>query len=358
MDSMVTFDERMMSRCFFLAEKGLGYVGSNPLVGCVITLGDRIVAEGYHAHFGEAHAERAAIANIPVEMMDKMKDATLYVNLEPCTHFGKTPPCAPLIAEMGFKRVVISTRDPFQKVNGSGVALLKAAGIEVTEGVLEERGRQLNRRFFTWQEKGRPYVMLKWAKSADDFIGRLDSKGRPMRTRLSNKTSMLMVHRMRSYEMAILVGTMTAVIDNPLLTVRLCKGENPTRILIDKDLIVKEDANIFSNDARTLVYTEAPSQEMSWGERVQVEFNERGIAIDQVFDDLSARGISSLIVEGGSQTLQSFIDQGKWDEARVEIASDVVLTQGIVAPMLKDNEVFRRDNFEGHIIEWHRHIEQ
>ncbi len=354
----VSFDERMMRRCFFLAEKGLGFVAPNPLVGCVITLGEEIVSEGYHAAFGEAHAERAAIANVPVEMMGKMREATLYVNLEPCAHFGKTPPCAPLIAEMGFKRVVISNRDPYKEVNGRGIEILKAAGIEVTEGVLEEQGRRLNRRFFTMQEKGRPYVILKWAKSADDFIGILDSKGKAKRTRLSNDISKLMVHRMRAYESAILIGTQTAVIDNPLLTVRLCKGQNPVRLLIDKDLIVNETSNIFSNDAKTIVYTEAASEEKEWGERVHVDYDDKGgVSIPQIFEDLAKRGLSSVIVEGGSATLQSFIDQGYWDEARVETASEIVLTRGIQAPVLKNNEVFRQDNFEGHTIEWHRHIE-
>ncbi len=352
MEETEEFDKKMMRRCIFLAEKGLGHVAPNPMVGCVITIGKTIVSEGWHAKFGEQHAERMAIGNLPTSLLNRMHEATLYVNLEPCAHEGKTPPCAPLVASMGFKRVVIANKDPFKQVNGKGIEILKDSGIEVKTGVLEKECRWLNRRFFTLQEKGRPYVILKWAQSSDDFIARVDSKNKPIKTIISNKLSLLQTHRMRANEMSILVGSGTVMCDDPMLTVRNCNGENPIRLVVDKDLECPMSAHVFDGSVQTIVYNSKKSETAKWGEWVKLDFSEN--IIPQLLADLGKRSISSMIVEGGYQTLQSFIDSGMWDECREEVATEMILTQGVPCPKLKEKEEFRSDNFEGHSIKWYR----
>jgi diaminohydroxyphosphoribosylaminopyrimidine deaminase/5-amino-6-(5-phosphoribosylamino)uracil reductase len=319
-----------MKRCIDLAKNGLGQTYPNPMVGCVIVHEGKIIAEGWHRKAGEAHAEVNAISQLKDKSL--IKTSILYVSLEPCSHYGKTPPCADLIVEKGFKKVVIGTTDPFAKVKGRGIKKLLDHHCDVIVGVCEEQCYALNKRFFTFHEKQRPYIILKWAESHDGFIspykfGKAEHK-EPVW--LTNSYSKQLVHQWRAEEQAILVGTHTALMDNPALTVRLMKGKNPLRVLIDKDLMVPKTAKIFSKAAKTLVFTEKSVESASDHiEHVRIDFSQD--IISQILNVLHQKDIQSLIVEGGKYTLQSFIDQNLWDEARV-FRTSVKFNKGTKAP--------------------------
>ncbi|HCM75279.1 MAG TPA: bifunctional diaminohydroxyphosphoribosylaminopyrimidine deaminase/5-amino-6-(5-phosphoribosylamino)uracil reductase RibD [Cytophagales bacterium] len=318
-------DELFMLRTIELARNGAGKVSQNPLVGCVITHENIIVGEGWHQQYGEAHAEVNAINAVIDHSI--LKDCTVYVSLEPCSHTGKTPPCADLLVRHQVKRVVVAIQDPNPLVSGSGIAKLKSAGIEVVVGVLEKEGRVLNKRFLTFIEKKRPYIILKWAQTSDGFIARenFDSKW------ISNESSRQLVHRWRAEEDAILVGYNTALHDNPHLTVRDWSGKNPLRIVIDKELKLDPANNIFDAAAPTICYNMMKQDKQSNLEWVKL--NDSKI-IEQIIAHLYKRKIQSLIVEGGAQTINSFLSAGLWDEARVFISSDK-FEKGIKAPELK-----------------------
>jgi diaminohydroxyphosphoribosylaminopyrimidine deaminase / 5-amino-6-(5-phosphoribosylamino)uracil reductase len=313
-----------MQRAMDLALLGLGYVSPNPLVGCVIEVDGKIIGEGYHQKYGEAHAEVNAI-NAVIDK-SQLSKATVYVNLEPCSHFGKTPPCADLLIHHKVKRVVIANVDSNPLVGGKGIAKLQAAGIEVQTGVLENEGRALNKRFFTFIEKKRPYIILKWAQTTDGFIARenFDSKW------ISGEESRQVVHRWRSEESAILVGTNTALHDDPQLNVRDWSGPDPVRIVIDKELKLPQHLKLFDGSQGTIVYTLQNSSSKENLEFVKVEDND---IVTSMLNDLYTRGIQSVIIEGGSNTLATFITQKCWDEARVFI-SPTNFGKGIPAPRL------------------------
>ena len=338
-------DEIYMKRCIDLAKKAVGHTYPNPLVGSVIVHNGLIIGEGFHQKAGENHAEINAINSVKNKAL--LKEATIYVSLEPCAHFGKTPPCANKITETGFKKVVIGALDSHEKVNGKGKMMIENAGIEVISGVLETECQELNKRFFTFHQKKRPFIILKWAESRDGF---LDKDFKP--TQIGNSLTKQFVHQLRSEEHAILVGTNTALTDNPGLTTREITGRNPVRILIDFDLKVPENFNIYNNEAPTLVFN---------GVKDSVESNIKFIKIkkenflENLMQKLYENQIQSVIVEGGSFTLQQFIDAEIWDEAIIIKNENLKLTNGTKAPEFH-HENFETKNFRDNIIEFHKNF--
>ena len=321
-------DSLFMKRSLELAMLGVGNVAPNPMVGCVIVHQGKIIGEGYHAFYGGPHAEVNAIASVVNEEI--FKDSTLYVTLEPCAHFGKTPPCANLILKKGIPRVVVGCRDPFQEVNGRGIDLLRNAGVEVIVDALHEECRELNKRFFSFHEKKRPYVVLKWAMSADGFMDIDRSSGQRGSVMISHPDTQVLVHQWRSEEASILIGKNTLLNDNPSLTVRRVKGKNPVRVVLSDEPIDLQGYLLGNNEAPTLVLTNEAERGIG---------SVRYVACGNVHDVSSVLGrlhkenILSVLVEGGSRVLQSFLDSGLWDEARI-IVSDHPLGKGLVAPTL------------------------
>lgn len=322
---MKTTHENYMQRCLQLAELGLGNVAPNPMVGCVIVYEDKIIGEGYHHSFGAAHAEVNAINS--VQNKAALSHATLYVNLEPCAHFGKTPPCADLIIRNKIKTVVIGCSDPFAEVNGKGIEKLKAAGIEVITDVLKTEALNLNKRFFTFHIKHRPYVILKWAKSSDGFISSSDKNAGQW---ISNALSRKLVHKWRSEEAAILIGTNTALKDNPTLNTRDWHGKSPIRIVLDNQLRLPPTLSLFKNDYPTLIFNSIKNEEQTNLQFIKINFEN---VVLEVLKYLHQNQIQSVIVEGGSILLDSFIEAGLWDEARI-FKSPVYLNNGVNAPKI------------------------
>jgi diaminohydroxyphosphoribosylaminopyrimidine deaminase / 5-amino-6-(5-phosphoribosylamino)uracil reductase len=321
----------IMRRCLDLAGLGAGQVAPNPMVGCVIVHQGKVIGEGFHQQYGEAHAEVNAINSVNDPSL--LSKSTLYVNLEPCAHFGKTPPCAHLIIEHQIPKVVIGCSDSFEEVNGAGIAYLKEHGVNVKAFVMEEECRHFNRRFFTFHEKKSPYVILKWAQSLDGYIDALRGINDKGVHWISSPESKRLTHRWRSEEAAILVGTNTALTDNPSLTVREYPGRNPLRILIDRELKVATSAAIFNSEAPTLIFNERKEGVEDHLTYIKVDFSR---LVNEVLKDLYKRNIQSVIVEGGAKTLNSFIETYLWDEARV-LTGNVHLGQGLPAPKLEGN---------------------
>ncbi|RRQ46518.1 bifunctional diaminohydroxyphosphoribosylaminopyrimidine deaminase/5-amino-6-(5-phosphoribosylamino)uracil reductase RibD [Chryseobacterium sp. SC28] len=320
----MTKDEFYIRRCIELAQKALGNTYPNPLVGSVIVHNDKIIGEGFHKRAGEPHAEINAINSIKEADKHLIPQSTIYVSLEPCAHFGKTPPCALKIVELGFKKVVIGAIDSHEKVNGKGKKIIADAGIEVVSGILEDDCRELNKRFFTFHEKKRPFIILKWAESADGF---LDKDFKP--TPISNSLSRQFVHQMRSEEHAILVGKNTALRDNPSLTVREIEGRNPIRILIDFKLEVPESFHIYNEESETVVFNSIKNSEENHLKFIKIE-KENSPA--QILLKLYQLQIQSVIIEGGRFTLQQFIDENLWDEAMIFQNPKLNLENGTKAP--------------------------
>lgn len=323
-------DELFMQRCIDLARPGLGRTAPNPMVGAVLVNAGRIIGEGYHQGCGDHHAEVRAVASVRDQKL--FSDSTLYVSLEPCCHHGKTPPCTDLILQKGIPRVVIGTVDPFDEVAGKGIARLRSNNCEVKVGVLKEQCRQLNKRFFTFHEKKRPYIILKWAQTADGFIDSERLPGSEKRpTWITSEKLRILVHKWRTEEQAIMVGTETVLKDNPRLNVRDWHGPSPTRIVLDKQLMLPANLNLLDNSQPTIVINE------------KIEKTTENIRyLKLVFDDLLLQNIAallyddgkqSLIVEGGRQLLQSFIDQNLWDEARVFVGTQF-FARGVPAPKI------------------------
>lgn len=326
-----------MQRCIELALKAKGHTYPNPLVGSVIVHNGKIIGEGYHQKAGEPHAEINAINS--VKNPELLPNSTIYVTLEPCSHFGKTPPCALKLKEIGFKKVVIGAMDTHEKVNGKGKNILEEAGIEVVTGVLENECRKLNKKFFTFHEKKRPFIILKWAESADGFM---DKDFKP--TSVSNTLANQFVHQLRNDEHAILVGTQTALNDNPSLTTRNIAGKNPVRILIDFDLKVPRDFKIFNDEAKTIVINSVKDSEEKHIKFIKAD---KDNFLQNLMNILYVEHIQSVIIEGGSKTLQTFIDQNLWDETVVIRNPELFLQNGTKAPKLAINAVtieFVRNN--------------
>lgn len=317
------FHETTMHRCLELAIKGAGYAAPNPMVGCVIVDSDQnILGEGYHKQCGGPHAEVNAIYSVQDKSL--LRDATLYVNLEPCAHHGKTPPCANLIVEMGIPRVVIGMKDPHEKVAGKGIEILRQAGIEVITGVEEKACRELNKRFITFHEKQRPYILLKWAQSSDHFIGQPGK-----RIKVSHPETDILVHQWRSEEQAILVGRTTALNDDPELTVRHVKGKNPVRLVLNQGEFLPNHLKLWNNAAETHV--------------IEITGND---GLNSFLKFCRDHHMISVMVEGGGYTLQQFINAGLWDEARVITNTKIVLQTGVKSPELV-NAILVQTTFSG-----------
>ena len=329
----MTEEEKYMARCIQLAKNGLTRVSPNPMVGAVIVHNGKIIGEGYHAKCGCAHAEVNAIHSVKDESL--LKESTIYVSLEPCSHYGKTPPCADLIIQKGIPNVVIGCQDPFSKVAGRGIQKLKDAGITVKIGVLEKECRMLIKRFITFNTLHRPYIILKWAESSDGFIDIERTEGEPVV--LSNPLTSMLVHKLRSEVNGIMVGTNTALLDNPSLNTRNWYGKNPIRIVIDKGLKLPEQLHLFDGSIQTLVFTEKTKENQPNIEYVTIDFSTD--IIPHICNILYKKNVQSLLVEGGSILLQSFINAGIWDEIRVEKAG-ISLHNGIKAPEIKEKNSY------------------
>jgi diaminohydroxyphosphoribosylaminopyrimidine deaminase/5-amino-6-(5-phosphoribosylamino)uracil reductase len=331
-----------MLRALELAQMGKGNVAPNPMVGCVIVHDGNIIGEGYHQEYGKGHAEVNAINSVKDRHL--LPSSTAYVTLEPCSHFGKTPPCADLLIREKIRNVVIGTKDPFEQVAGSGIEKLLKAGVNVKTGILEEECLELNKRFFTFHLKKRPYIILKWAQTEDSFIDidrTVEYFGQP--TWITNEISRIAVHKLRAEESAILVGTNTAQKDNPSLTVRVWSGNHPLRIVVDRQLRLSRDLELFSRKTPTLVYTSIKKESEENLEYCEIAFD--GNEIDQILEDLYQRKIQSLIVEGGAETLNSFISSNFWDEAHVFVGRKL-FHQGVPAPKITGTPV-SVDDLEG-----------
>lgn len=334
--------EKYMKRCLTIAEKALTSVAPNPMVGCVIVYRNEIIAEGYHELYGYAHAEVNAINAVTDKEL--LKKVTLYVNLEPCSYFGKTPPCADLIIKYKIPHVVIGSIDTNSLISGQGIARLKNAGIKTEVGILEKECRILNKRFFTHHEKKRPYIILKWAQTADGFIDtKRDVDDKEKALQISNIESKTLVHLWRSQEQAIIVGTNTALLDNPQLTVRNVEGNNPLRIVIDKQLRIPKHYHILDKSTPTVVYT---AQDMPSETNLEyVKLNFENEIIPQLLTELHQRNIRSLFVEGGEKLLNNFIKNELWDEAKVFV-SEKKINSGINAPILNVTPI-NKENISG-----------
>ncbi len=324
-----------MKRCLELAQMGAGSVSPNPMVGCVIVHKDTIIGEGFHEKYGEPHAEVNAIN--AVNNTGLLAESTLYVSLEPCAHFGLTPPCSDLIIEKKIPNVVIGTIDSFAKVAGKGIEKMLKAAINVQVGILENECREINKRFFTFHEKKRPFVILKWAETSDGFIDIDRTKkdfGEP--TWITEEAALRRVHQMRAVEDAILIGTNTVLKDNPSLTVRHCEGRNPIRIVIDNHLRLPKTLNIFDETVKTIVFNSAKNEESGNIEFIKIDFDKK--LIQHILKNLYQRNIQSLIVEGGKQLLDSFIAANLWDET-YRFVGNKQFTNGIEAPKLSGDPI-------------------
>lgn len=322
-------DEIYMQRCFELASHGLGRTKTNPLVGSVIVHDNKIIGEGYHHEYGGPHAEVNAIRSVRDKSL--LSNSTIYINLEPCSHFGKTPPCSTLILSHRVPRAVISNSDPFPSVSGKGIEALRNGGVDVSVGVLREEGEFLNRRFLTFHRKKRPYVILKWAQTNDGFIDVVRNEGDPIGTNwITDEIARTLVHKWRSEEAGLVVGTNTVIADNPRLNVRRWIGNSPLRIVFDRNGRIPASANILDNSQDTLIFT--CLHEKYEGKTNTVLIDHEYQLID-VLNELYDHKIISIFVEGGQQILNSFIQQDLWDEARV-FKGKIMFSQGVAAPVL------------------------
>lgn len=320
-------NELYMSRCLQLAQQAEGHTAPNPMVGAVIMCDGVIIGEGYHHRCGEPHAEVNAIRSVNDQNL--LMKSTLYVNLEPCSHYGKTPPCAQLIIDKKIPRVVVGMGDPNPKVNGRGIQMLREAGVEVVENVLNQQCQILNKRFVTLYTKKRPFVILKWAQTQDGFIDAWRTTSEIPPLRISNEVTKTLNHQIRSIESAILVGTNTALLDNPHLTARKLNTRNPVRMVVDKSLRVPSDYRIYDQTTPTVIFTDKMVENKTNITFVKLDFSKA--IVPQIVDYLYQVNLSSLIVEGGTQLLQAFIDANLWDEVYIETSPEII-GAGVKAP--------------------------
>lgn len=332
-----------MQRCLQLAAMGAGQVAPNPLVGAVLVYKGKVIGEGYHQIFGGPHAEVNCINSVAPAHKKYIEKSTLYVSLEPCAHFGKTPPCADLIMANKISQVVIGCRDSYKEVDGRGIEKLYNAGVHITTGMLENECRAINRRFFTFHEKQRPYIILKWAQSRDKKIslqpvhaatGKMPEPGGAERLMISNDFTNRLVHKWRSEEDGILVGTNTALLDNPSLTTRHWPGKNPVRLVIDTALKLPRHLHVFDGNTKTIVFNYLKNAEEN--NLVYYQLNKDGHIVTQIAAALFTMQLQSVIIEGGSKLLQSFIEVGLWDEARIITNDQLTAGNGLSAPVLKN----------------------
>jgi len=330
-------DEKYMHRCLQLASNGKRYTHPNPMVGAVIVYDGKIIGEGYHREYGKAHAEVNAVNSVKDKSL--LSKSTIYVSLEPCSHYGKTPPCSQLIIDSKIPKVVVASLDPYPKVSGRGIKMLRDAGIEVVTGVLERESRRLNKEFFTAQTKGRPYIYLKWAQTSDGFIDKKRREGDPVEpTPISNELTKLLVHQLRSQVGAIMIGTNTALKDNPSLTTRLWYGQNPVRVVLDRNRRIPENYDLFNNKVKTIVFSEKVQSGLQVDNITYIPLAFDDSLIPSMLKELNKRKINSVLVEGGAMLLKSFIESNCWDEALIEI-SDTRFVEGVKAPLITGNVI-------------------
>lgn len=335
-----------MQRCFELALKGAGHVAPNPMVGAVLVHNDRIIGEGFHRQYGEGHAEVNCINSVKEADKPLIPASTLYVSLEPCAHFGKTPPCSDLIIQHAIPEVVIGCRDPFKQVNGKGIEKLQAAGVKVTTAILEQQARSLNKRFIIFHDQHRPYIILKWAQTADGKIAQEDYS----RLLISNEFTNRLVHKWRSEEASILVGTNTARYDDPALTTRHWPGPNPIRLVIDMDLQLPASLQLFDHTVPTIVFNTIKHEEQENLLYYQVTHDVS--IVHQVTNALYRFKIVSVLIEGGAKLLQSFIDAGVWDEIRLIRAGKTVAQTGIASPTMPNAEWRNAETMQSDTIDY------
>ncbi len=340
--------EIYMHRCLELARNGLGRVAPNPMVGCVIVHNNKIIGEGYHKEYGQHHAEVNAVRS--VKDHELLKEATLYVNLEPCCHFGKTPPCTDLILHTRIPRVVIGSADPFDAVAGKGISKLRNHGVEVQVGILKNECLSLNKRFFTFHQKNRPYIILKWAQTADAFIDIERLPGTPARpTWITSEKLRMLVHKWRTEEQAIMVGTITALKDNPRLNVRDWSGKQPVRIVLDENLTLSSSLHLFDNSQKTIVFNQLQNkleENLHW---IKVDFGSNNFLMEMLAI-LKSEMIQSVIIEGGQKVLHAFIENNLWDEARI-FQGNKFFVKGLRAPALP-LEKFSQERIGNEILYW------
>ena len=361
-----------MHRCLQLAILAEGNTAPNPMVGAVLVYNNRIIGEGYHQRWGEAHAEVHCIQSVQPEHEHLISEATIYVSLEPCAHFGKTPPCADLIIKHKIPKVVVGCRDPFVAVDGKGIERLKAAGIDVTVGVLEEECKELNKRFFTFHIQKRPFVVLKWAQTGDGKMAaiappasgpaNLQAELFSNRLFISNQYSNRLVHQWRNRESSILIGTRTAVLDDPELTTRLWPGNNPVRLVIDINLQLPHNLRLFNSAATTIVFNrhkhtlplQVPFAVLKEAKVYYYQVTEDVNLVHQVMNALYQLNILSVLVEGGSFLLQSFIDEGLWDEACTITNEGLIIQDGLPAPVLKKHQLITIQTLQSDVVRYYK----
>jgi len=358
----LTIHEIYINRCLELAKRGAGYVAPNPMVGAVLVYEEKIIGEGYHQQYGEPHAEVNCINSVREGDRNKISSSVLYVSLEPCSHFGKTPPCTDLIIANKIPAVVIGCRDPFKEVDGKGIEKLQAAGVKVIDGTLEKECQQLNKRFFTFHTKHRPYIILKWAETGDGFVStspqpspkeRAFVDSASTRLLISNEQTNRLVHKWRSEEASILVGTNTAMLDDPELTTRYWNGLSPIRLVVDMDLRLPLSLKIFNDKQRTVIFNALKHEEQK--NLVYYQVTDDVSLVHQIVNALYQMKIQSVIVEGGARLLQSFIDEEMWDEARVIKNEELKINNGLAAPELLLNKAEQEMKISGDSIKIYNH---
>lgn len=341
-----------MNRCLALAQLGEGRVAPNPMVGAVLVHNGRIIGEGYHQEYGGPHAEVNCIASVLEEDRGLIASSTIYVSLEPCAHFGKTPPCSDLVIHHKVPKAVIGCRDPFPQVNGRGVEKLHNAGVELVTGVLEKECRHINKRFFTAVEKQRPFVILKWAQTADGKIACDTSE----RLHITNEFSNRLVHRWRAAEAAILVGTNTALADDPSLTNRLWTGRNPVRLVLDLNLRLPQHLKLFDRSVKTIVFNSLKDEVN--GNLVFQKIDPSKNIVGEILSATHQHQLQSILVEGGTKLLQSFIDAGLWDEARIITNHALSIANGLAAPLLQNERAVKEEKLGTDLVQYYEHAKQ
>jgi diaminohydroxyphosphoribosylaminopyrimidine deaminase/5-amino-6-(5-phosphoribosylamino)uracil reductase len=342
-------DEVYMYRCIELAKLGKNFVAPNPMVGAVLVYEDKIIGEGYHQQYGKAHAEVNCINSVAAANEHLIAESVLYVSLEPCAHYGKTPPCVDLIIKHNIKKVVIGSRDPFEAVNGRGIEKLESAGVFVRAGILEDECKELNKRFFMFHTKRKPFVILKWAQTSDYKIANIGNE----RLLISNDISNRLVHQWRSEEQAVLVGTNTALLDNPFLNNRLWTGNHPVRLVLDCSLKLPSDLHIFNQQQKTIVFNFLRNEERN--NLLFYKIEEKENCIQQILNACYTLNIQSILIEGGAKILQSFIDENCWDEARIITNSKLIAGNGLCAPVLKNCKLTAEQNLLNDTIQYFEH---
>ncbi len=338
-----------MLRCIELARLGAGYVAPNPMVGAVLVHNERIIGEGWHQQYGQAHAEVNCLNSVSADDQQLIPQSTMYVSLEPCAHFGKTPPCSDLIIQQKIKKVVIGCRDPFVEVNGKGIEKLQKAGVEVITGILENECKELNKRFFTFHMQQRPYIILKWAQTANGKIAGITDE----RLLISNEYTNQLVQQWRSEEAAIMVGTNTALKDNPALNNRSGKGKQPIRLVLDLKLRLPNTLQIFDQQQTTIIFNGKKQEENENLFYQQIDADKN--IVQQILDFCYQQNLQSILIEGGGQLLQSFIKEGKWDEARIITNGSLPIKEGLDAPIFEASNPIKTEKISTDQINYYTH---